>query len=242
MGILKKQGIKGIIISVFAGILIFCLLFILISSRTYQLFGKIISNINTNEKIVALTFDDGPAQNTEIILQVLKRCNISASFFLTGNEMKDHPELTKEIINAGHDIGNHSFSHKRMILKTPGFIKTEVEETDKIIRDCGFNKTIYFRPPYCKKFIYLPWYLKKTNRVTITWNIEPDSKPENENSAKLILQDVQNNIKPGSIILLHAMYKDRAATLDALPLIIQWLQQQGYSFVTINELIANRRN
>src|SRR5947208_2487569 len=126
-------------------------LFFVGRSRTFQFFGNIISHVNTTERIVALTFDDGPTDNADSILQILNRYNVKATFFLTGKEMSEHLSLTKKIINSGHSVGNHSYSHQRMVLKSSEFIVNEIETTDSMIRACGYKKQIYFRPPYCKK-------------------------------------------------------------------------------------------
>lgn len=228
-----RIAIKYIIVIV---LILTPVLFYISKSRTFQFFGTIISEVRTTDKIVALTFDDGPTTYTTGILDSLKAYNVHATFFLTGEEIRTHPELAKAIVADGHSIGNHSYSHQRMLLKTPSFIVNEVEATDRLIRSIGFTQKIYFRPPYCKKLFYLPYYLSKTNRTTVTWDIEPDSQ---NNTPKAILKDVQQHIKPGSIILLHAMYPNREATIQALPQIIKWLQANGYSFVTVNEMMKS---
>ncbi|MBS1771759.1 MAG: polysaccharide deacetylase family protein [Bacteroidetes bacterium] len=210
-------------------------LFYISKSRTFQFFGTIISEVHTTDKIVALTFDDGPTGYTTGILDTLKAYNVRATFFLTGEEIQANPELAKAIIADGHSIGNHSYSHQRMLLKSSAFIRHEVDATDSLIRFNGFKQTIYFRPPYAKKLFYLPYYLNKTHRTTVTWNIEPDS---DNDTPEAMLKDVRQHIKPGSIILLHAMYRNREVTRKALPLIIQWLQAKGYTFVTVNELLG----
>jgi peptidoglycan/xylan/chitin deacetylase (PgdA/CDA1 family) len=227
-----RTAIKYIIVTV---LILIPVLFYISKSRTFQFFGTIISEASTTDKVVALTFDDGPTEYTVSILDTLRAYHVHATFFLTGQEMEAHLALAKAIAADGHSIGNHSYSHQRMLLKSPAFIEHEVETTDSLIRSTGFQQMIYFRPPYCKKLFYQPYYLSKTNRTTVTWNIEPDSDNE---TRETILKDVQQHIKPGSIILLHAMYKNREATRQALPLIIQWLQASGYRFVTVNELLG----
>lgn len=210
-------------------------LYYISKSRTFQFFGRIVSEFHTDKKVVLITFDDGPAKNTDTILSILKLYNVHACFFLTGKEIGENTALTKKIIAFGHCIGNHSYSHQRMVLKSPAFIEREVETTDKLIRGCGYTGEIYFRPPYCKKMFYLPYYLQKTKRTTITWNIEPDS---DNKTPETILKCVQDQVKPGSIILLHAMYANRSATLEALPRIIEWLKSNGYTILTTDELMA----
>ena len=84
----------------------------------------------------------------------------------------------RKIVAAGHEVGNHSYSHVRMLLVTPSFVQQEIEKTDRLIRAAGYDREINFRPPYGKKLFALPWYLSKTGRKTITWDVEPDSNPK----------------------------------------------------------------
>jgi len=91
------------------------------NARDYQLFGKIISHIDTTEKVVALTFDDGPTKNVSAILTLLEDYDAKATFFLIGKDLEENLEEGKKIVNAGHQIGNHTYSHKRMLFKSPTF-------------------------------------------------------------------------------------------------------------------------
>ena len=127
------------------------------NSRTFQFFGEIVPRVETSQKIVALTFDDGPtAKFTDEILQVLKEQDVRATFFLIGGELEKHADEGKKIVAAGHEIGNHSYSHVRMILVTPSFVKEEIEKTDELIRSIGYQKPTHLRPPYGKKLFALP--------------------------------------------------------------------------------------
>lgn len=206
-------------------------------SRSFQFFGGIVRNVPTQEKVVALTFDDGPTERTDKILKLLKDLDVKATFFLIGDNIEQHPDETRKIIAAGHEIGNHSYSHKRMVLKTPWFIKSELDKTDEIIRKAGYQGPIQFRPPNGKKFIFLPYYLKKQHRKTILWDLEPESYPEIAASSEKIEDYVVNNTQPGSIILLHLMYDKSGKSTAAVRGIVNDLKQKGYKFVTVNELL-----
>ena len=205
----------------------------LMNSRTYQLFGGLTEQIETNQKVVALTFDDGPTKNVNQILPLLDKYNAKATFFLIGEEIKKHPEEAKKIVEAGHQIGNHTYSHNRMVFKTPSYIKEEIQKTDQLIQKVGYKGEIDFRPPNGKKLVGLPYYLNKHNRDTITWNIEPDSYYTNASDK---VNYVTENIKPGSIILMHPMYDDTGNELQAIEGVLQALSNEGYTFVTVNKL------
>ena len=215
-------------------------------SRTWQLVGEIVPRVETERRVVALTFDDGPtAEGTAKVLDVLRQTGVRATFFLIGGELEREPEAGRLIAAAGHEIGNHSWAHQRMVFKSPSFIADEVERTDQQIRATGYAGPIHFRPPFGKKLLILPWYLARTGRVTITWDIEPDSVAEVAASAAGIVDEVVDSVRPGSIILLHVMYPGREESLRAVRGIIDRLHEQGYQFLTVSEIMAEvnpRRN
>jgi peptidoglycan-N-acetylglucosamine deacetylase len=209
------------------------------NSRTLQLLGEIVPRVSTAEKVVALTFDDGPTQEaTDQILSLLGERGVKATFFLTGAELEQNPELGRKIAGLGHEIGNHSYSHKRMIFKTPSFVSDEIERTDRLIKETGYEGAIHFRPPYGKKLLVLPYYLSKTARKTIMWDVEPDSYPEIAEDSDKIVNHVLERVRPGSIILLHVMYKSREQSMRAVPRIIDGLKAGGYQFKTVSELLS----
>ena len=127
-----------------------------------------------------------------------------------------------------------------MVLKSARFIRREVEETDALIRSAGHSGEIYFRPPYGHKFVMLPWYLWRTGRTTVTWDIEPDSYPDVASSASSIVAHVGKRVRPGSIILLHIWFPARRTSLDAVPDLIDEVEKQGFRFVTLSELLREK--
>lgn len=210
-------------------------------SRNYQIAGELISRVNTHERLIALTFDDGPTKkHTDSVLAMLAEHDVPATFFVTGKEVDIFPDEARKIMAAGHQLGNHSWSHPRMVLKSPAFIAEEIEKTDAALRAIGYQENILFRPPYGKKLFVLPWYLQKTGRTSVTWDIEPETWPDVAKSAQTIAEHVIENARPGSIILLHVMYDSREESRKALPSIINGLKEQGYTFVTVSDLIENR--
>jgi len=205
----------------------------LMNSTTFQFFGGLTYHVQTKQKVVALTFDDGPTIQVDKILPILKKYNAKATFFLIGKEMEGNLEEAVKIVKAGHQIGNHSYSHKRMIFKSLSFIKEEIEKTDELIRAVGYKEEIDFRPPNGKKILGLPYYLSKHNKDTITWSLEPDTY---YTTASDKVNYVKENVQPGSIILMHPMYDKTDEELEAIEGIVQSLSAEGYRFVTVNEL------
>lgn len=213
----------------------------LINSRTLQLFGGLIDHAQTQHKVVALTFDDGPTPgNTEEILDTLARENVIATFMLIGDQIRQYPDQAKKIVAAGHQIGNHSYTHQRMVFKPMSFYREEVEKTDAEIRATGYTQEIVFRPPFGKKLFGLPLYLSQHHRKTIMWNIEPESYSEVATSTDNIVRYTVDNTQPGSIILLHGMYATGQKSRDAIGPIIEQLKAKGYEFVSVSDLIKQQ--
>jgi chitin deacetylase len=210
-----------------------------VNSRSFQVAGEIVPRVATDEKVVALTFDDGPTPgHTASVLRGLEEEEVSATFYVIGEEVERHPEEAARIVAAGHELGNHSYSHQRMVFVSGGFVRDEVEATDRLIRDAGYEGEIPFRPPYGKKLVALPRYLARNHRATVTWDVEPESDPEIDGDASRIAAHVLRNTEPGSIILLHPMYEGGEASRRAVAPIVQGLKEEGYTCVTVSELLA----
>lgn len=221
-------------------------LYELLGSRSLQLFGEMVARVETSEPVIALTFDDGPnAKFTEPVLEILRKKDVRATFFLTGHESARNPEEFRKIVADGHEIGNHSWSHSRMVFKSRAFVESEVERTDAVIRAGGYQGPIHFRSPYGKRFVTLPWYLRQTGRKNILWDIEPETHRDVAATAEGIAEHVVTRAKPGSIVLLHVMYPARETSREALPAMIDELRERGFRFVTVSEMLnagfVNRR-
>jgi peptidoglycan-N-acetylglucosamine deacetylase len=208
----------------------------LMNLRTHQLFGGLTNQVETDEKVVALTFDDGPTENIPELLPLLDKYNAKVTFFLIGKDLEKSPAEAMKIVKAGHQIGNHTYSHQRMVFKSQSYIQKEIEKTDSLIRAAGYKEEIDFRPPYGKKLVGLPYYLNRHHRDTITWNIEPDTYYF---TASDKIKYIKENIQPGSIILMHPWYGDTAEELIAIEGILKFLTDKGYTFVTVNTLQEN---
>src|ERR1044072_1519204 len=143
-----KKIIKRGLIIIALSLIAFYAFWQISKARTFQLLGEIVPRVETQEKIVALTFDDGPTpEATDEILAILKAHQVKATFFLTGAEIEKSPESANQIVAAGHEVGNHSYSHERMFFKTPSFIQREIDDTDKLIREAGYTGGSAFFSP-----------------------------------------------------------------------------------------------
>jgi len=200
--------------------------------------GLIVHQLQTDEKVVALTFDDGPSdEHTTEVLDMLSRLEVKATFFLSGSSVAAHPRRSAQIAALGHDLGNHGYSHERMLFRSQTWIADEIDKTDRLLRATGYEGRIFFRPPYGKQFLSLLWYLRSENRVSIHWDVNADRSPRSED-AESIAAHVIEAVQPGSIVLLHVMWHSRQASRDALPLIVQGLRERGYRFMRLSQMLA----
>lgn len=210
-------------------------------ARTFQMWGEIVPRVNTPEKMVALTFDDGPSPETDTILAMLRGLEVKATFFIIGKDLEKYSEEGKKIVAAGHELGNHSYSHQRMVFKSMSFVQQEIEKTDSLIRSLGYTGEIHFRAPFGKKLFILSYYLSQQQRKNIMWDVEPESYAELAESSEKMTLHVLENTQPGSIILLHVMEAKRKESRQAIPGIVVGLKQQGYRFLTVSELLQQNK-
>lgn len=191
-------------------------------------------------KQVALTFDDGPdAYYTPKILDILAKNNIKATFFIVGQRAQSHPEMVKRIVNAGHAIGNHTWNHADLDKLTPEQIRSEVTQTDNILTTLSGTHTNLFRPPYGIASQQVVTELDSMGYKVIDWSV--DTRDWARTPPAQIMKYVQKELQPGGIILEHCAggkHENLNNTVTALPQIIAYLQKQGYTMVTIPELLG----
>lgn len=210
----------------------------LMDARSFQLFGQLVQHVDTAQPEVALTFDDGPtAGPTHEVIDTLRRAGAAGTFFAIGQDLEADPQIGRDIVAAGDELANHSYSHDRMVFRPMSFYVDEVERTDRLIRAAGQRGEILFRPPFSKKLVGLPWYLDQHGRTTVMWDVEPDSESGGQPDAATIVADTLRRVRPGSIVLLHVMYGSRATSLGAVGPIVAGLQARGYRLVTVSELL-----
>jgi peptidoglycan-N-acetylglucosamine deacetylase len=206
-----------------------------------RILGRPIKHVNTNDKVIALTFDDGPnPPYTEQILELLYQNNAKATFFVKGRKVKEYPSVFKKIFLYGNEVGNHTWDHQRLVNKSRGYIEEQIALTDKIIRDMGYQGNISFRSPFGFQSYAMQAVLKNLNKLNILWNISfTDWDSPNWDTAHLIKISKIFEITSGSIVLLHdGGGPDRTNTVELVELILKKYQSQGYKFVTISELLS----
>lgn len=179
---------------------------------------------------IALTFDDGPhPYYTEQLLRGLAKRSVKATFFVTGENVEAYPEVTKQICEEGHLIGNHTYSHIQLSRSNTESYKEEIKKTNQVIRDVTGQDTIYIRPPYGS---WNKEFEKELNMFPVLWTIDPlDWCSSN---VDCIVNTVCAKAGENDIILMHDQYK---TTVTAALEIVDKLQEEGYEFVTVDELL-----
>lgn len=211
-------------------------------ARTFQLFGVLVAETHPRERVVALTLDDGPGDRiVDSLIDVLRVHGAHATFFLTGRELAESPEAGAKLVAAGHELGNHTYTHRRMIFVTRLRVRREIERTDSLLRRAGQREPIWFRPPYGYKLFALPRYLESTSRTTVMWSIEPDSYPEVAATPAGIVRHVLDRVHPGSIIILHPWYPSRRTSRAAIGPLVDSLHAHGYRVETVGALLDASR-
>ena len=207
-------------------------------------FGKNVVRLNTDQKVVALTYDDGPhPPYTERLLDVLAKHNVKATFFLIGNRIERHPGTVRRIIAERHQVGNHTYSHPVLGFLPPTSVQRQIERTDDMLQQYGIAKDSVFRAPMLTRFLPVAYVLSKLDRAHISCNVWSwDWTTQNPDK---ITETVLKKTKPGSIIVLHdgkAENKDanRSGTIEATDRIITALKQEGYQFVRLSDCLAVR--
>ena len=207
-------------------------------------FGKNVVRLNTDQRIIALTYDDGPnPPYTDRLLDVLAKHDVKATFFLIGNRIEKHPETVNRIIAEGHQIGNHSYSHPLLGFLPPFYVRREIERTDNLLQQFNVTGEIVFRAPVLTRFLPVAWVLAKGNRAHISCNVWSwDWTTQNPDK---ITETVLKKTNPGSIIVLHdgkAENKNanRSGTIEATDHIITALKGDGYRFVRLSDCRAVR--
>jgi peptidoglycan/xylan/chitin deacetylase (PgdA/CDA1 family) len=208
-----------------------------VNSSTFQLFGDYVARVDTEDRVVALTFDDGPdPPHTPRILTVLDQHHVKATFFMLGRNVERYPAVAREVLRRGHEIGNHSYSHRKLVLMSPRRVRDEIERTDALLRDIGVSGEIHFRPPHASKFLVLPYVLVKMKKLSVLGDVDPEEWKGH--SASVMTASILGQVRPGSIIGLHDPLG--AETLRTLQNILPALAAKGYRFETISALVRRR--
>lgn len=199
-----------------------------INKTNYEYDVVINRKIDKSKKMIALTFDDGPNYNTSKVIDVLNKYDIKATFFVLGSRAINNKDILKKMADSGMEIGNHTYNHLLLTKYDENKIRSEIEDTSEVIYSATKKRTKLLRPSYGSVNNKIK---KVANMPIIIWDI--DTLDWKYHNSKRITSRVVNKVRDGDIILMHDIY---SASLNALSNIIPILQDNGYEFVTIDEL------
>jgi len=190
---------------------------------------NLIWRIPTGKREVFLTFDDGPVPEvTPLVLSILKKYNIKATFFCVGENIQKYPDVFNQLLNDGHAAGNHTFHHAKAWKTNYDSYLSEVEQCNHLV------KSLLFRPPHGQINRKLAQELGKHYRI-IMWSALTGDYNKNL-SREQCLANAVDNTRPGSIIVFHDSLKARERMEYALPLFIEYCLEKGYSFSQFEDL------
>lgn len=196
-----------------------------------------VARVQCNEKLVALTFDDGPhPRYTDRVLKVLADHGVKATFFMIGQNVKYYPEAAKHVAEAGHEIGNHTYSHPHLSRVGEGELAEQIRKCDGVIREVTGVTPVLFRPPEGKHGIRQCALVQECGYRQVLWNV--DTLDWSGCGTDKIIDRVLRNVSGGDIVLFHDYVGKKYHSADALEVIIPALQKDGYRFVTVSEMIA----
>ena len=208
-----------------------------------QWFGRTFTGLSRDEKKLALTYDDGPNDpHTLRLLEVLERHRVKATFFMIGRFVRQRPEIAREVARAGHAIGNHTFTHPNLIFQSAVQTRIQLEECERVLTDVVGEHSNLFRPPFGGRRPLSLRMARSLGLEPIMWNVIAwDWKAP---SVEYIEGKITKGVRGGNVIVMHdgghrGMGADRSRTVTATDRVIARYQGEGYSFVTIPEMMGN---
>jgi peptidoglycan/xylan/chitin deacetylase (PgdA/CDA1 family) len=209
--------------------------------RNSPIFGRPITRLRSRDgrPVVALTFDDGPNPDaTPVILDALRDRNVKATFFILGRHAEQWPDLVARVAREGHSIGNHGYYHRKLHFKSPAYVRDDLERGTRAIERAANVRPRLFRAPHGFRSPWVSALARRLGQRTVGWSLGvwDSDRP----GVDAIAERTVNGAKPGSILLLHDgdgydPRGDRMQTAQAVPLIVDRLQAQGYRFDLLDD-------
>ncbi|MEO8096586.1 MAG: polysaccharide deacetylase family protein [Acidobacteriota bacterium] len=211
-----------------------------VRGRSAELLAPSIYRGDPSKPMIALTFDDGPSQSTPALLEVLAEHDVRATFFMCGRNVRRFPDIAREVLDAGHDLGNHTESHNYLHFHSPDHIYRELAMAQQSIRTVTGVRPRWFRPPYGVRWLGLRGAQRRLGLTGVMWTvIGRDWKWSGCRVARLMLSRAEN----GAIFCLHdgrgtVPSPDIRPTIEAVEAIVPRLKAQGYQFVTLTDMLC----
>jgi peptidoglycan/xylan/chitin deacetylase (PgdA/CDA1 family) len=211
---------------------------------TGQWYGKTFVGLGHRARQIALTYDDGPNDpHTLRLLETLAKNGVQATFFLVGSHVRQRPDITREIVSAGHVVGNHTFTHPLLVLKSESDVRREISDCRSALQDAIGTHSNLFRPPFGGRRPAVLRIVRELGLEPVMWNVAGNDW--NAPAAAEIERRIAKQLRGGDVILLHdgghkGIGADRSQTVIATGGLITDLRLRGYDFVTIPQMMAVR--
>lgn len=196
-----------------------------------------INEVPNTQKRIAITFDDGPNPIfTPKILDIFAKVEGKATFFMIGEQIDNYPDIAREVVRQGHEIGNHTYSHVNLTELSPLECLNEVKRNENLIQKFTGTKPLVFRPPflaYDEKTISM----LRERSYQMIGALNTDALDWEQPGVDFILSKSRNHVKNGSILIFHDGYGYRSQTIEAVSVLVPELKSQGYELVTVSELL-----
>jgi peptidoglycan/xylan/chitin deacetylase (PgdA/CDA1 family) len=211
-----------------------------VRSPRSDIFGPSVWHGPRDLHAVALTFDDGPSESTPEILEVLDRYRARATFFQCGLNVNRLPDVSREVFAAGHEIGNHSYTHLLLSLKSPGLIEEEFTRAQQIIEETTGSAPWLLRAPFGVRWFGFRRMQRRLGLLGIMWSV---LGYDWKRPSRFVVDRVKAAISNGAIICLHdgrqlQVRPDIRTTLEAVRILIPLIQDQGYRLETVSQLLC----
>lgn len=212
-----------------------------VMERRAPIFGRIFWRGLPGFRRIALTFDDGPNEPfTSQIIDILGRYQVRAAFFVIGSNCQKFPDSVRRLVDAGHELGNHTWSHEVLPLKRPSRIRREITKTSSIIKQCTGKEPIFFRAPHGWRNPWVDRVARESGCIPVAWTLGvwDTGRP----GAEKIIRRTLDGVRDGCILLLHdgrgvEQNADSSQLIQALPAVLEELGRRGYHFVSLSEMM-----
>lgn len=199
-----------------------------------------INEVPTSQNAVAITFDDGPNPiYTPQVIEIFSNAKGKATFFMIGEQMRNHPEIVKQVAAQGHEIGNHTYTHPKLSQLSSAECWEEIQETEKLIEELAGRKPVVFRPPYLD-YNQETVSILQQKEYPMIGAVNLEAQDWEQPGVGHILTKSRDAVKNGSILIFHDGYGDRSQTIEAVRMLVSELTLQGYQLVTVSELLELR--
>jgi peptidoglycan/xylan/chitin deacetylase (PgdA/CDA1 family) len=211
-----------------------------VRGRSSTLLGPSVYRGARDRRSIALTFDDGPSEGTNHLLDILNKYRTPATFFVCGKNVQRLPGIAQAVAAAGHEIGNHTYSHPALYLRSSRFIDDELSAAQSIIAETTGNSPKLFRAPFGARWFGLREAQRRLSLLGVMWTVmSRDWKLASDQIERRVLAGAEN----GAIICLHdgrgvSANPDIGATLEAVGRLIPVLQARGFTFETVSQLLC----